>query len=79
MYYVYILKRPNDGPIYIGYTDDLKRRDKEHRGDKPGWKLIYYEAYFSKEDARAREEFLKHYGSSLGHLKNRIRNSLEAL
>jgi len=40
------------------------------------WRLVYYEAYLSKEDAKIREETLKNYGSTLGHLKKRIKKSL---
>jgi len=56
MYYVYILKHPRNSFIYIGYSDDVLRRLKEHKKDKPSWKLIYYEAYFSKKDAIIREK-----------------------
>jgi len=30
MYYVYILKNSKDDNLYLGYTNDLKRRLKEH-------------------------------------------------
>ena len=69
--------------MYIGSTDDLKRRFKEHnsgtqkatKGYAP-FKLIYYEAYVSKKDALIREKALKHHGSVIGHLKKRVVNSL---
>ncbi len=77
MYYVYTLRHPKTSLIYIGYTDDLARRQKEHRIDKPGWKLIYYEAYFSKKDAMHREKQLKQYGSSIGHLRKRLKDSFK--
>jgi len=76
MFYVYFLKKPKFKYVYIGFTDDLQRRMKEHKKDKPGYKLIYYEAYFSKKDARERERKLKKYGSTLGHLKTRLSNTL---
>ena len=67
MYYVYILqssKRKNW--LYKGSTSDLKRRFKEHNSGKNfsttphvPLKLIYYEAYLLKEDAGAREKYLK--------------------
>jgi len=76
MFYVYFLKKSRSKYIYIGFTDDLQRRMKEHKKDKPGYKLIYYEAYFSKKDARERERKLKKYGSTLGHLKTRLSNTL---
>ncbi len=79
MYYVYILKHPKTSFIYVGYSDDVYRRLKEHKIDKPNWKLIYYEAYLSKKDARVREKQLKHYGSSIGHLRKRIDNSMKEI
>lgn len=36
------------------------------------WKLIYYEAYPTKEDALNREYKLKRYGQALRQLKARI-------
>jgi len=76
MFYVYFLKKPKLKYIYIGFTDDLQRRMKEHKKDRPGYKLIYYEAYLSEKDARERERKLKQYGSTLGHLKKRLSNTL---
>ncbi|MDD4996273.1 MAG: GIY-YIG nuclease family protein [Patescibacteria group bacterium] len=61
--------------IYIGYTDDLKRRFKEHRKKNP--ELIYYEAYKSEKDARNREKKLKQRGQAIRHLKERFKYSLE--
>lgn len=76
-YFVYLLKREGMDQIYIGFTSNLKRRLEEHRvrGD---WKLVYFEGFKSEEDARIRERKLKQYGASLGHLKNRLSNSLRA-
>jgi len=78
MYYVYLLKDRFD-KIYIGYTSDLKRRLQRHaRGYTPYLKmkrpvrLVYYEAYLSEKDAKAREKSLKNYGSVLSGLKQRI-------
>jgi predicted GIY-YIG superfamily endonuclease len=34
MFYVYVLKSDKDGSLYIGYTDDLKRRLVEHNDVK---------------------------------------------
>ena len=71
MYYVYIMKWRRNNKFYIGYTDDLKRRIKQHRreGDL---NLIYYEAYQSEKIARQREKKLKYYGSAWRALKKRI-------
>ncbi|MDP2676309.1 MAG: GIY-YIG nuclease family protein [bacterium] len=46
MYYVYILKNQAKSEIYIGYSNDLQRRLKEHRSKNP--ELVYYEAYKSE-------------------------------
>ena len=66
MYYVYILRSQKNNKLYKGLTNDLKRRIKEHDSGKSvftknngPWKLIYYEAFVSKEDAQREESFLK--------------------
>ena len=84
MFYVYILKSRKDGKLYIGYTNDLKRRVEEHNSGKNlstkfrrPFELIYYEAYKSKEDAEHREDMLKLFGRALGGLRRRIKSSLD--
>jgi putative endonuclease len=74
MYYTYLLRK-GDGKIYIGYTNDLRRRFKEHKDKNP--ELIYYEAYKDEADARDRERKLKQRGRAVKFLKNRIKNSLK--
>ncbi len=66
MYYVYILRSEFDNNSYIGYTENLKRRIKEHKNGQVistskrlPIKLIMYEAYLLEADARAREKFFK--------------------
>ena len=61
MYYTYILKSENSNKIYIGSTNDIDRRLKEHNSGKcfttkkmTPVKVIYYEAYEYEEDARLR-------------------------
>mgnify|MGYP001562410453 CR=1 FL=1 len=92
MYYVYVIRKA-DGKIYIGYTNDLKRRVSEHKSKtralgKPSARpstnfgalepeLIYYEAYKDKIDAQDREKKLKQRGRSIKWLKERIKNSLK--
>jgi len=65
MFYVYILLQ-NDKHLYTGFTDDLKRRYKQHQDGlnistkhKRPLKMIHYEAYILKTDAMRRERFLK--------------------
>lgn len=74
MYYVYLLRNSKTGRTYIGSTNDLKRRLKEHRDKKP--ELIYYEAYKDEADARAREKILKQRGQTVRRLKERLKYSL---
>lgn len=65
-HYLYILQSLKDGKFYTGITSDLRQRLKEHNSGentstayrKP-FKLIYYEAYLLKQDAEAREKYLK--------------------
>ncbi|MDO8529819.1 MAG: GIY-YIG nuclease family protein [bacterium] len=74
MYYLYILRKGDD-KLYIGYTNDLKRRIAEHKGKLP--ELVYYEAYKDKLDAQDRERKLKQRGHGIKELKKRIENSLK--
>jgi putative endonuclease len=85
MFFVYILQSKKDNELYIGYTKDLRKRFKEHnlglsRATKPRipFKLVYYEAYASRQDTMARENNLKLRAKALRQLKNRIKNCLEA-
>ena len=75
MYYVYLLKNQKTQKTYIGYTNNLKRRIKEHQNKKP--ELIYYEAYKNELDAKEREKKLKQRGRATRFLKNRIKNSFK--
>lgn len=65
-FYTYILFSHKDKGFYIGYSTDLKKRLSEHaRGevtstkDRRPIKLIHYEYFISKQDAKTREKFLK--------------------
>jgi len=73
MYYVYLIKNKITKEIYIGYTNDLKRRFKEHKNKRP--ELVYYEAYRSEKDARSRETKLKQHGQTKRRLKERLQYS----
>ena len=65
-YYVYLLESKKNGELYVGFTEDLAKRFKEHnqglnfstKSAKP-WQIIYYEASLNEKDARRREEYLK--------------------
>lgn len=79
MFYVYILKSLQDGKMYIGYTEDLRRRLSEHnkglskstKGRKP-FELIYYEAYMSNSEAQTREMRLKRSAGARTALVRRL-------
>ncbi len=78
-HYVYILKSDKTPWVYIGCTNDLSKRIKEHNKGKVFTtkkmlpvELIYYEAYKHKDDAYKREKSLKEYGSGLAKLKSRL-------
>jgi len=64
--FVYVLKSKRTHKRYVGITNNLGRRLKEHNGGncrstKAGapWKLIYKEIFDSHEEARKREKFFK--------------------
>jgi len=68
-YFVYILQNPK-GKLYIGQTNNLKRRLEEHNNPhyiksyytkriKGPWKLIYNEEYKTRSESVLREKYLK--------------------
>ena len=66
MYYVYALRSLESGKLYIGFTRDLKKRYAQHRAKlsfaTKSWgelKLVFYEAFLSRNDATRREKYLK--------------------
>ena len=69
MYYVYILTNKTDMVMYIGVTNDLRRRLYEHKNEQiEGFtkkyhvhKLVYFEEYSEVNDAIAREKQLKQW------------------
>ena len=74
MFYLYIIRNKLTKETYIGYTNNLSRRFKEHTEKNP--ELIYYEAYKSRTDARQRESKLKQRGQTVRRLKERLKDSL---
>ena len=78
MHYTYILKSIKDNKLYVGHTNDLKQRLKEHnqglvkatRNRRP-FKLLYYEACNNLIDAVKREKSLK-TGFGRAYLKRRL-------
>ena len=79
MFFVYVLKSLKDGTTYIGSTEDLDKRLKDHNQGKTKsikhklpMELVYYEAYKTKTLARKREIQLKTNSSEKEKLYNRI-------
>jgi putative endonuclease len=67
MFYVYILKSLVDESLYIGSTEDLKKRVNEHNSGnakysktKRPYKLIWYCVFSDKTRALIFEKYLKH-------------------
>jgi len=69
-FFVYILQSATTGRYYIGHTDDLKRRirqhnDEEYHGSKttkrfPGpWHLVFSETFATRSAAMLRENRTK--------------------
>lgn len=66
-YYVYMMANWNNNVLYVGVTDDLDRRDWEHKlKTMPGFtekynanKLVYFEEIANASMASAREKQLK--------------------
>ena len=73
MYHVYILKSRTSSRHYIGSTEDIDNRLKEHNANnvrstknKGPWLLIHQEEFINKHDALLREREIKGYkGNSL--------------
>lgn len=66
MFYTYIIQSTINNKFYIGSTDDLRRRFRDHNRAKIKstkafcpWKLVYYEAHLSRTLARKAETFYK--------------------
>lgn len=83
IFYVYVLISEKDSSWYIGYTSDLEKRLFEHNSGKSittirkiPWKVLYYEVSNNKQDAIAREKYLKS-GMGRRYLKNRLKNQLD--
>lgn len=64
MFYVYVLE--NGPERYVGRTNNLRRRVYQHNAgenlstkSENNWKLIYYEAHLSFDDAKRRETYFK--------------------
>ena len=70
MFSVYVIRSETAGKIYIGHTQDLEKRLREHNDPEcysskftkrfPGpWVLLYSESYGTRSEAFRRERWLK--------------------
>ena len=66
MYFVYVLQSMKDGFLYIGMTSDLEKRIKRHNAGyerstrrRIPFKLLHHELLPTRQEARAREKYLK--------------------
>ena len=82
-HYVYILQFYKDRSWYIGETADLRTRFKQHQGgevvstkQRGSFRLLFYECFFNKKDAKARERFLKS-GFGRQQMKKALQHTLE--
>ena len=80
MFYIYILQSQQDAKLYVGYTNNIRRRLKEHTSGKVTitkhrrpFKLIYLEGYLNQQDATSREKFFK-TGWGRTYLKRVLKN-----
>ena len=71
-----------NGRLYTGYTNDLRKRFKEHNDGRSiytktrgPYELIYYEACLNEQDARSREKYLKS-GKGKRYIKYRLKRFL---
>lgn len=82
-YWVYVLLSEKDKKFYVGMTADLVKRLKEHvagnvestKNRRP-LKVIHYEYFICREDARAREVFFKS-GYGRDQMKKSLKKTLE--
>ena len=77
-FYTYVLRSEKDNKLYIGWSDNLRKRVTEHNKglvtatrNRLPFRLVYYEACLSKELAIAREKQLK-TGFGRAYLKKRV-------
>ncbi|MDO8590716.1 MAG: GIY-YIG nuclease family protein [bacterium] len=84
MNYTYVLKSRKDLQLYIGSTNDLRKRFRQHNNgevfstkSRRPFELIYYEAYKAESDARKREQSLKLRSRAFAQLKKRIEDSVK--
>jgi len=82
IWHTYLIQSKKDSHWYTGCASDLRKRFREHnegmasstKGRGP-FALIYYETCLNKNDAFARERYLKS-GMGKRYLRNRLKRFL---
>ena len=66
MFTIYVLKSESGIKSYVGVTNDIERRIKEHNSGKHAytkrympWDIIHTEKFSTFKEARSREKYLK--------------------
>jgi putative endonuclease len=82
MFYVYVIQSQKDNKLYTGFTNNLRKRFKQHNNNEAfstkgrgPFELIYYEACINEQDAKSREKYLKS-GWGKRYLKTRLKRFL---
>ena len=85
MNYVYILHSKKDGNFYVGCTNNLNKRVREHNSrmvastrNRTPLALLHYEAFVNKSDAFFREKWLK-TGWGRNHIQRMLSNTIKSL
>ena len=66
MFFVYVLRSDRNGYFYVGMTNNVDRRLKQHNGGEvrstkafTPWVLLFFETFKTRIEARKREVYLK--------------------
>ena len=81
-YFVYVIATTRESKLttYVGYTNNLKNRLNLHntgRGAKftrgRRWRIIYFEKYATKNEAKSREYYIKKNRKFRNFIKKKFR------
>jgi predicted GIY-YIG superfamily endonuclease len=82
MHFVYILQSKKDGSLYVGSTENIKRRISDHNAgrakyssSKRPYALVWFCGFPSKQAALAFEKYLKQgsgFAFARKHLLNKV-------
>ncbi len=80
MYYFYVLTFLKNDKLYLGFTNNLRRRIQDHKSGQSDFtsrngdfSLIFYEAYLNKKDSQEAERYFK-TGHGREVLKEKLKN-----